>query len=588
MLSIGDKIENGGATTSGQLSADEYNNHKNELQNAVTRTNQTLSGASELQLSTALTIVGCAAHTFSASGTANAIVLTPPTGTSGFKIPETYDEMNGFHVYFYAIATNTGNTTINIGQSTGSLIGSKQLLLKDGSQIPASMIVTDSRIDAIYDPTADGSTGAWLINEVIASNVLPIEIVDAQSTFDDVFSGLIENRTIFIKRLVTNYTLNTSVSIGSNVTIYSNGAIVERNGSFHFSATGTSPAWLENIHMWGWTFDGQGGLGGFGGSTTYTGDAGFLDMIYVRDSSFTLKVRNSKVSGEGGAYRGNNFTENVIISNISYCEATDGGACTKMDKSTISYIDNCNATTAGGACLLCNDSTIHNISDCTATTSGGAAQNSNNCVIYNIKNCSSVSGGAVNSANYCNIFNISDCSATGNGGAINTIANSNISNIENCTATGSGGACYGCDNCNISNLYTCIANVDGGGCANINTSNVSNLRDCNATTGDGGGVENATYCDISNIVTCEAVAGNGGGVSSSSNGQISNIQFCEANSGNGGGAYQCNNTTFLGAWNGNAASVNNNIDNSTSSISFCQDGAGTAEVNTTIATINWN
>lgn len=590
MLSIGDKVENGGTTTSGQLSADEYNNHKNEIQNAVTRTSQTLDGGSEIQLSTALTISSCSAQTYTASGTGNAIDLVPPTGSGGFTIPTTYDEMNGYHVYFYAIATNTGNTTINIGQTTGSLIGSKKVLLKDGSNIPASMIVTDSRIDAIYDPTADGSTGAWLINEIISSNVLPIEIVDTQSTFDDVFQGTIENQTIFIKRLVTSYTLNSSVVIGSNVTIYSNGAIVERNGNFHFVSTGTSPSWKENIHMWGWTFDGQGGLGGFGGATTYSGDGGFISLSYVKDSSFTLKVRNSKVSGEGGAYKGNGSTDNIIISNISYCDAAEGGACSTINKSTMSYIDNCNATTTtGGACLLCFDSTMFNISNCTATTHGGAIQSPQDSVMYNITDCSAtLSGGAVNSPSRCTIYNISNCSAGTTGGGVSTAARCNIYNISGCTATTNGGGCHNCDNCTISNVSGCTATVDGGGCNDCTTSSISNLRDCTATTGDGGGCNGCTYSTIDNIVTGEATAGNGGGASACTSCTISNINFSTASAGNGGGAFECDNSTFLGTWNSNSASANNNIDNSTSSISFCQNGAGTAEVNTTISTINWN
>ena len=593
MLSIGDKVENGGTTTSGQLSADEYNNHKNELQNAVTRTGQILSGSTETQLSIALSIASCSAQTYTASGTGNAIILVPPTGSGGFTMPTTYDEMNGYHVYFYAIATNTGNTTIDIGQTTGLLIGSKKLLLKDGSDIPASMIVTDTRIDAIYDPTADSSTGAWIINEIISSNVLPIEIVDSQSAFDDVFTGSgIENRTIFIKRLTASadYLLNSNVPIGSNTTIYSNGAIVERGGNFHFTAPGTSPAWKENIHMWGWTFDGQGGLGGFGGATTYSGDGGFIELFYVKDSSFTLKVRNSKISGSGGAYKGNSFTDNIIISNISYCDAADGGACSTMHKSTMSYIDNCNATTTtGGACILCFDSTMFNISDCTATTHGGAIQSPNDSVMYNIKDCSStLSGGAVNSPSRCTIYNINDCSAGTTGGAVSTAARCDISNISGCTATTDGGACHNCDNCTITDIDLCVATVNGGGCNNCTTSNISNLRDCDATTGDGGGANGCTYCNIDNVVTCKSTAGNGGGVSACTLGQISNINFCEALTGNGGGAFECDNSTFLGTWNSNAALTNDNIDNSTSSISFCHNGAGTAEVNTALATINWN
>lgn len=134
MKNIGDKIDNT-AGASGELSASEFNDHKNELQEAVERTGQTLSDAkTPEQLGRAQFITGVGAAAMQDSGTADAIQITPVTGANGLIFPETLTELSGAVFEFIKTTINTsGVITVNVGQDTGSLLPSKNLVLDDGT-----------------------------------------------------------------------------------------------------------------------------------------------------------------------------------------------------------------------------------------------------------------------------------------------------------------------------------------------------------------------------------------------------------------------------------------------------------------------
>lgn len=162
MRDISTKVNNGGATPEGQLSADEYNDVQEDIENSVSRSGQSLIAADTTQMSRSMTLHGTSSGSMSVGGTANALVLTPLTGENGFRMPSSYAQMNGMMVNLIPTVDNTGNVTINIGQTAGTLLGTKKVLDETGSELGAGALVSDKRIFAVYDPAADGAIGAWI------------------------------------------------------------------------------------------------------------------------------------------------------------------------------------------------------------------------------------------------------------------------------------------------------------------------------------------------------------------------------------------------------------------------------------------
>jgi len=170
MRTINDKVENSGATADGIYPAIEFNSIKNEITNAVTRSGQALDNASFLQLAESLFLHGVKASSFQASGTGNAIIITPISGTNGVLIPATYDDMGGTRAVFRPSADNTGATTINIGQTAGALLGALPLRFQNGDPITAGTISTERIVEIQYDAT----NSYWVI--------LPWALAEAQIT----------------------------------------------------------------------------------------------------------------------------------------------------------------------------------------------------------------------------------------------------------------------------------------------------------------------------------------------------------------------------------------------------------------------
>lgn len=134
MQNIVDK-QDSTAGANGELTANEYNDHKEELQGAVTRSGQTLSGATLLQLAKALFINGVGAQTVIDSGSVDSILLSPLTGGSGLKVPDNYAQLDGAVLSFNKTTANTSTgVTINFGQ-TGTELGAKSLVRTDGSVV---------------------------------------------------------------------------------------------------------------------------------------------------------------------------------------------------------------------------------------------------------------------------------------------------------------------------------------------------------------------------------------------------------------------------------------------------------------------
>ncbi len=149
--------------------ATNINNQFLELEQAVSRSGQTLStddGTADpdtTQLAASLFINSVKGGSFATTGTANAITLTPISGTSGVVLPADYTNLDGTELNFIPSADNTGNVTASIGQTVGTQFGSKKLLSDLGAELPAGTLVGGQRVSAVYSAAADSAAGAWLM-----------------------------------------------------------------------------------------------------------------------------------------------------------------------------------------------------------------------------------------------------------------------------------------------------------------------------------------------------------------------------------------------------------------------------------------
>lgn len=153
--------------------ASEFNDRNVELQNAVTDTGHALDAADPRQLSKSLFANGVGAQSMLDSGAVNTVVLTPITGASGLRlavpVAADYSLLEGAIFNFQAGNTNTGNVTVNIGQTVGTLIGAQPLFLPDGStEIPVGLIESGTYYSIRYDSSLDVDGAFVLIDSSIA------------------------------------------------------------------------------------------------------------------------------------------------------------------------------------------------------------------------------------------------------------------------------------------------------------------------------------------------------------------------------------------------------------------------------------
>lgn len=149
------------AGPSGQLSAAEFNNLATELENAVLRSGLALSGASVTQMATSLFLHAVKSQTFQDSGLANAYVVTPVSGAGGVLLPADYATMNGAAVLFKSANANSGASTLNIGQTTGTLLGTKAIVDQAGVALAADAIAANVYVQLRYD--ASIGAGSWVL-----------------------------------------------------------------------------------------------------------------------------------------------------------------------------------------------------------------------------------------------------------------------------------------------------------------------------------------------------------------------------------------------------------------------------------------
>ncbi|MEM7523613.1 MAG: hypothetical protein AAF360_07660, partial [Pseudomonadota bacterium] len=171
MRDITTKLNNGGTTPDGQLSAEEFNNHTSEKENAVRRSGLQLDDNSVFQLAEALFLNGVKASAFQDGGAANAYSLTPISGNTGVKVPADYTAMNGSTVLFVASNTNTAAATLNLGQTNALQLGVKKILAEGGAELLADSIVGGKIAICTYNAALDNGNGAWVLHDAYDNNL---------------------------------------------------------------------------------------------------------------------------------------------------------------------------------------------------------------------------------------------------------------------------------------------------------------------------------------------------------------------------------------------------------------------------------
>ena len=139
--------DDGGADsiTETKFGAGEFDSIAQELANSVIKSGQTPAiqdGTSEIftQIATAMFINGFSAQTFQDSGAADAYIVTPKTGVAGLVAPLSYAAMDGAIISFIPNFVNTGASTINFGQTAGTLLGNKAIITLAGGALAGGLL----------------------------------------------------------------------------------------------------------------------------------------------------------------------------------------------------------------------------------------------------------------------------------------------------------------------------------------------------------------------------------------------------------------------------------------------------------------
>lgn len=138
---------------------------RTEAKTAVSRAGLTLApqdgtGEETDQLAQAMLINGVAAQAVQDSGAADAIVLTPVSGSSGLTLPPDYATLDGAEFSFFAAFANATTTpTASIGQTVGGQFGAKTIVREDG----AALVAGDIDPSVMTTVRRDGSNDRWLL-----------------------------------------------------------------------------------------------------------------------------------------------------------------------------------------------------------------------------------------------------------------------------------------------------------------------------------------------------------------------------------------------------------------------------------------
>lgn len=145
MQNIGTKIDNQPSSSDGVLTSAEFNNIMNELKNLILSSGQTLTVSDLFQLAKTIAMYATCGTFFLDSGVVNTYTLTIPGNR---RPPASY--IDGMRVRFFAANTNSGSSTVNIAG-----IGSKNIKLPSGADLPANTILAGSENELTYRESLD-------------------------------------------------------------------------------------------------------------------------------------------------------------------------------------------------------------------------------------------------------------------------------------------------------------------------------------------------------------------------------------------------------------------------------------------------
>ena len=405
------------------------------------------------------------------------------------------------------------------------------------------VISTQEEFDSLFGSYVGDIESGWYTGKLGGYNLPGVEVPDGTS--------------IFLKNKNEPYILKNGVQLSSNVSIKSDGAVVERDPSDEVST------YENSVIRFFTTYKSTYAIVSIGDELSYkysfelsseeeaskfsVGDVVFCDIdnsyYKISDISERKLIVDNEITGEFTA----NHSLYLMTNNINL----EGWTCTGFHVSSGGH-----EYKKGGAFHIpyCGDSKyLIEVTDCGVFEDGGAYYGANrtfNLVIENISHCSGGggNGGACSGIDYSIIRNISYCHA-GDGGACYDCNYSTISNISFCYthSEGSsfgGGGCCKCDNSIISNVRHCDAGMRGGGVSHCNSSVITDIRNCTAGH-NGGGCYECNNSIIKGVYNC-SVSGTwtddgGGGCSHCDDSEISHIHECSAIK-NGGGCYYCNNS----------------------------------------------
>lgn len=163
------------STTQGAVAQNSINT---ENKNAVERAGLTLinegSPDDSTQLPQSMFLHSVKAESMVASGTVNAIVLVPVSGSGGVLLPTDYANLDGANIEFLPTGPNGGAVTISIGQTVGAQLGTKKLFNVALADLAGGAIDGTRFVKAKFNAAADSAAGAWIITNAAAgaSNVV--------------------------------------------------------------------------------------------------------------------------------------------------------------------------------------------------------------------------------------------------------------------------------------------------------------------------------------------------------------------------------------------------------------------------------
>jgi hypothetical protein len=130
-------------STGDQLTASEFNNIPDELENAIQSTDITLSGGDRFQLSKAVSDYSASGAFYTDGGSADTYVLSPIANKKGIT-----KYFSGTRVSCIAANTNTGASTVNVNG-----LGVKNIVDINGNALIANEILAGRIIELVYNRT---------------------------------------------------------------------------------------------------------------------------------------------------------------------------------------------------------------------------------------------------------------------------------------------------------------------------------------------------------------------------------------------------------------------------------------------------